>query len=287
MSTGLVVATEDPAAALAVARRRGFRAVRWPDDGPLLIEQQWQRLGGWLDALTGLTGVRRLSPDEAAALPGAPTIALMLTLITDTDTDTAVGSAPQVLVADPGAMSGLVTTLSHLTYGQRRLLPMPLDLLATMNRKLAAVTAVGTAMSMSEALLREMRDRARWAAVVIGGSPQSRHAARHLALAGMALLPAESSLDQALCGNDEAATTSWFDVTRTGGDYELWLRVPGLCKDSMTLTRAGEYLVVTVDGLAHPIELPSGLRRCVVTGARVREDGVRVRFRPDKESWRE
>lgn len=281
MGAGLVVATDHPEAVVAAARDHDCLLVRWPDDGPRLIERHWDSIAPCLDALTEQTGVRRLSPDEAVALPGVSTIAVMLTLLGAGD------RAPRLLVADPGAVTDLIRTISNLTYSQRRVLPMPLDILASMNRKLRGVAALGSALSVSGATLTQLRTRGRWAAVVDADGNRGRRAARHLTLAGIALRPATGTIDAALAGAQAPPADPWFEVARYGDDLELFVPAPGLDRESTRLSRAGDDLLVTVDGIAHPIELPSGLKRCVVVGGTVRDDGLRVRFRPERGKWRD
>lgn len=279
MNTGLVVASDDPAAVAAAARDHDYRPLRWPEDGLQLIEQHWDRIGPCLDALTEQTGVRRLGPDEAAALPGVSTIAVMLTLLGDADRQQSV-----VLVAEPGALTSLVSTVSNLTYGQRRVLPMPLDILASMNRKLRGVAAMSSALSVSGAVLSQLRTRGRWAAVADVAAQRGQRAARHLALAGIAVLP-ETDLSTALAEGPSRPADPWLHVERCEAGYELLVRVPWLERDSMVLSRAGDDLIVTVDGLAHPIELPSGLKRCAVIGGSVTGAGLHIRFQPERGKW--
>lgn len=255
--------------------------MRWPDDGPQLIEQQWDRIGPGLDALTEQTGVRRLSCDEAAAFPGMSTIAVMLTLLDDGQ------SRPRVLVADPGVMAGFMSTITNLTYAQRRVLPMPLDILASLNRKLRGAAAMGTALSTSGELLAQMRTRGRWAGLVQVDGERGQRVERQLALAGIAVLPADRAIDQVLTNGLGEAADPWLEIEHRDEEYELFVRAPGLRKDSISLARAGDDLVVTVDGVAHPIELPGGLKRCVVTGGSVRHDGLRVVLRPEGGKWRD
>ncbi|ASO22177.1 arsenite-transporting ATPase [Actinoalloteichus hoggarensis] len=69
------------------------------------------------------------------------------------------------------------------------------------------------------------------------------------------------------------------------GEYVLTIALPLTAEDRLDLARAGDELVVTVDGRRRLIALPSVLRRCVVTGAGADDDGVTVRFRPDPALW--
>lgn len=281
MSTGLLIATDDVPAALAAAEdHQGWQALRWPDDGLRLVERHWDRLGPGLNLLTEQTGVRALGPDEAAALPGVSTLAAMLTLLDDTD------PRPHALVAEPGTVTGFVSTIAQLGYGQRRVLSMPLDVLAVLNRKLRGAAAIGAALPAAGELLTALRARDRWAAVLAAPEAQRRRAARHLALSGIAVLPADLSVPKALATGLSHFAEPWLEVAETASGYELLIRVAALERDATVLSRAGDDLIVTVDGVAHTIALPGGLRRCAVVGGSVTEDGLTIRFQPERGQWR-
>ncbi|APU23064.1 ArsA family ATPase [Actinoalloteichus sp. GBA129-24] len=69
------------------------------------------------------------------------------------------------------------------------------------------------------------------------------------------------------------------------GEYLLTIALPLSAEDRLDLARAGDELVVTVDGRRRLVALPSVLRRCVVSGASADDDGVTVRFQPDPALW--
>ena len=54
----------------------------------------------------------------------------------------------------------------------------------------------------------------------------------------------------------------------------------------MSAARVGDDLCLQVAGHRRSLSLPSALRRCVVTSARLRDGELRVRFRPDPALWR-
>ncbi|WP_134322999.1 ArsA family ATPase [Cumulibacter soli] len=244
-----------------------------------MLEEQWGSIGPVLDALTAQTGVPRTAPDEAAAMPGISTIAVSLAL-----RDTAQRTA---LIAEPAALTSLTSTLTHLTYAQARVLPMPLDVLAGLNRALRAVSAAASALSVSGDLLAALRTRSRWAALVAADGESARRVARHLALTGIAAFAPGTALVDGLTAGPSALSSPWLHVEQDGEEYELLVSAPGIEKDAMSVARSTDDLIVTVDGIAHPIALPSGLRRCDVVGGTVRDDGIRVRFRPKEGVWRE
>jgi arsenite/tail-anchored protein-transporting ATPase len=74
-------------------------------------------------------------------------------------------------------------------------------------------------------------------------------------------------------------------VERTGDDFVLELPLPFAERDRMELARAGDDLVVTVDGRRRLLALPSALRRCTVAGASLDGGALRVTFQPDPALW--
>jgi len=71
-----------------------------------------------------------------------------------------------------------------------------------------------------------------------------------------------------------------------GGDrYELRVPLPGVGFDEVQLARVGDDLAVTVLGSRRLLRLPSGLRRCLATGARVADGALHVDFVPDRNQW--
>jgi arsenite-transporting ATPase len=74
-------------------------------------------------------------------------------------------------------------------------------------------------------------------------------------------------------------------VEPTGEDFELVLDLGLPPGEPPRLSRLDDDLVVAVPGGRRVLPLPAVLRRCVVTGARVRQGAVRVRFERDPDLW--
>jgi arsenite/tail-anchored protein-transporting ATPase len=81
-------------------------------------------------------------------------------------------------------------------------------------------------------------------------------------------------------------------VRRTAGsgtsrdsEFELLLRLPGAADGPLDLARVGDELAVAVGPVRRMVALPSVLRRCSVTGARLDGDDLVVVFRPDPAVW--
>ncbi len=81
-------------------------------------------------------------------------------------------------------------------------------------------------------------------------------------------------------------------VRRTGGEgtsadseFELVLALPGAADGPLDLTRVGDELAVAVGGVRRMVALPSVLRRCSVTAARLEGDDLCVTFAPDPAVW--
>ncbi|MDT7649979.1 MAG: arsenite/tail-anchored protein-transporting ATPase, partial [Pseudonocardiales bacterium] len=81
-------------------------------------------------------------------------------------------------------------------------------------------------------------------------------------------------------------------VRRTAGsgtspdsEFELVLRLPGVAAGSLDLARVDDELAVTAGGTRRMVALPSVLRRCTVTGARLSGDDLCVVFTPDPSVW--
>lgn len=81
-------------------------------------------------------------------------------------------------------------------------------------------------------------------------------------------------------------------VRRTAGsgtspdsEFELVLRLPGAADGPLDLARVGDELAVAVGGVRRMVALPSVLRRCAVTGARLDGDDLCVVFAPDPALW--
>ena len=75
-------------------------------------------------------------------------------------------------------------------------------------------------------------------------------------------------------------------VEQDGEAFVLVLDLPGARRADVEVARRGDDLLVEVAGERAAVRLPSGLRRCEVTGAAVRDGELRVGFRPDPALWR-
>jgi arsenite/tail-anchored protein-transporting ATPase len=81
-------------------------------------------------------------------------------------------------------------------------------------------------------------------------------------------------------------------VRRTAGtgtaldsEFELVVRLPGAAGGPLDLARVGDELAITAGGSRRMVALPSVLRRCAVTAARLEDDDLCVAFRPDPAVW--
>ena len=74
-------------------------------------------------------------------------------------------------------------------------------------------------------------------------------------------------------------------VQRDGDGFVLVLPLPDVDRNQLALARVGDDLRLDVDGRRRSLSLPSVLRRCLVTGARLRGGELRVAFRPDPDLW--
>jgi len=74
-------------------------------------------------------------------------------------------------------------------------------------------------------------------------------------------------------------------VQPEGGGYLLSLPLPLVTAAEVDLKRRDDELLVSVGDQRRVLSLPSVLRRCVVTGATVRNATLRVRFVPDERVW--
>jgi arsenite-transporting ATPase len=81
-------------------------------------------------------------------------------------------------------------------------------------------------------------------------------------------------------------------VRRTAGSgtsvdsgFELVLQLPGAADGPLDLARVDDELAVTAGGTRRMVALPSVLRRCTVTGARLEGDDLCVAFAPDPALW--
>ena len=67
--------------------------------------------------------------------------------------------------------------------------------------------------------------------------------------------------------------------------FVLRLPLPGVRRDRLSLARHGDDLVLDVDGRRRVLRLPSVARRCVVEGARLADDRLRVDLVADPAVW--
>ncbi|WP_460447747.1 ArsA family ATPase, partial [Angustibacter aerolatus] len=74
-------------------------------------------------------------------------------------------------------------------------------------------------------------------------------------------------------------------VHRTASGYRFDLRLGLLPGADVELARRGDDLLVAVPGARRGVRLPSVLRRCEATAARVRDGVLQVRFVPDRALW--
>ena len=111
-------------------------------------------------------------------------------------------------------------------------------------------------------------------------------------------VPALLEIAQSLYGADDPAAPAdapavpLLHVRRTAGsgasvdsEFELVLRLPGVADGPLDLARVDDELAVTVSGTRRMVALPSVLRRCTVTAARLEDDDLCVVFTPDPELW--
>lgn len=82
------------------------------------------------------------------------------------------------------------------------------------------------------------------------------------------------------------AAEPWTVEERSGTDGFVWrLPLPGAERPDLDLVRRGDELVVDVGPHRRIVPLPSGLRRCSVAGAALRDGALHVRFAPDPGLW--
>ena len=74
-------------------------------------------------------------------------------------------------------------------------------------------------------------------------------------------------------------------VCPVDGGYLLTLPLPLVTAAEVDLKRRDDELLVSVGDHRRVLSLPSVLRRCVVTGATVKNTALRVRFVPDEKVW--
>ncbi len=126
-----------------------------------------------------------------------------------------------------------------------------------------------------------------------GGQPLRVLGYADTAPVGVARLAA---LGRGLYGDDDplagAAAAPLLAVRRTGGSsadldsrFELDVLLPGAERAPLELARLDDDLVITIGGVRRLVALPSVLRRCTVTDARLDRDRLTVGFRPDPRVW--
>ncbi len=74
-------------------------------------------------------------------------------------------------------------------------------------------------------------------------------------------------------------------VERTVDGFVLSIALPFAHREEVGLTRRGDELSLTVGSWRRLLSLPSVLRRCDVTGARLADGQLRVSFEPDPALW--
>ncbi len=74
-------------------------------------------------------------------------------------------------------------------------------------------------------------------------------------------------------------------VRRTVDGFALTVLLPFASRDEVGLTRRGDELAITVGSWRRLLSLPSALRRCRVTGARMEDGRLSVTFEPDPDLW--
>jgi arsenite-transporting ATPase len=83
----------------------------------------------------------------------------------------------------------------------------------------------------------------------------------------------------------QSTPTQGMTVRPEDGGYLLTLPLPLVTAAEVDLKRRDDELLVSVADHRRVLSLPSVLRRCVVTGAVVRDGTLRVRFVPDERLW--
>ena len=67
--------------------------------------------------------------------------------------------------------------------------------------------------------------------------------------------------------------------------FMLSMPLPGVVRPELDLSRQGDDLIVAIGAQQRAIRLASALRRCRVTGARLTDGRLQVRFEPDPTLW--
>ncbi|WP_162233107.1 ArsA-related P-loop ATPase, partial [Nostocoides japonicum] len=110
--------------------------------------------------------------------------------------------------------------------------------------------------------------------------------AEPVGIAALAAL-ADATDDSELAGRapTDPAPGGGMAVERTRTGFSLRLPLPFATSTDVGLRRRDDDLLVDVGPHHRIVTLPSALRRCVVTGASVREGVLTVTFVPDEEVW--
>jgi arsenite/tail-anchored protein-transporting ATPase len=111
-------------------------------------------------------------------------------------------------------------------------------------------------------------------------------------------IPALVQVAASLYGTDDPAASApaepepLLQVRRSRGvggavdsEFELVLRLPGAAGAPLELARVDDDLAVTAGGTRRMVGLPSVLRRCTITAARLDGDDLCVVFAPDPAQW--
>jgi arsenite/tail-anchored protein-transporting ATPase len=145
--------------------------------------------------------------------------------------------------------------------------------------------------------LRERHVEQRAVLAELAGLPLPLRTAAHTAAEPVGV-EALLGIARALYGDADPAAPAaapgapFLQVHRTAGrgtsrdsEFELVLHLPGAAGAPLDLARVGDELAVTAGGTRRMVALPSVLRRCEVTGARLQDDDLRVVFAPDPAVW--
>jgi len=135
-----------------------------------------------------------------------------------------------------------------------------------------------------------------WNAAQQRGLAEVRHSFEPLPIVITPYLSQEPLGTDALAALAAARTGEIRDVLTTApahgmavrpddGGYLLTLPLPLVTAAELDLKRRDDELLVSVGDHRRVLSLPSVLRRCVVTGAVVRDATLRVRFVPDEKVW--
>ncbi|MFI8303264.1 ArsA family ATPase [Streptomyces sp. NPDC085927] len=118
----------------------------------------------------------------------------------------------------------------------------------------------------------------------LGRDPRGPDDLTALAVPGVPAAPVASAASGDKAG---PVTAEWPVIDRLADDGVLvWhIPLPGARREELDLIRHGDEIAVTAGPFRRTVPLPSALRRCTVDGAALREDELRIRFRPDPRLW--